>query len=147
MSESSDSSTLWRCEYRIFSARVRERSVPKTRRTSRRLFRIFGYGGERGELSGVVVVALFLGSASVARPRLRILAPTGRHCASLGAKMSIKHRDPYSIKGQGYQPCVERLLFGRGAAASFWRYLQLLQKSGLASGAVAIFEVKFSGER
>lgn len=43
----------------IFSATVRERSVPRTRRTSRRLFRILGYGGEREELLFVAVVALF----------------------------------------------------------------------------------------
>ena len=45
--DSSDSSGLSRCEYRIFSASVNWREDPRTRRTSFRRARSFGYGGVR----------------------------------------------------------------------------------------------------
>jgi hypothetical protein len=64
--DSNDSSGFSRCAYRIFSARVRWREVPRTRRTSARRASNLGYGGVRVERSTLRAVG---GSWVVARVR------------------------------------------------------------------------------
>jgi hypothetical protein len=64
--DSSDSSGFSRCAYRIFSASVRCREGPRTRRTSARRASSLGYGGVRLETSTLRAVG---GSWVVARVR------------------------------------------------------------------------------